>query len=111
MHRSEAQCVAVATECCSPRHAINQDVELPVGAAETDDQTETSAAKTAGGEQDWSLLVAEIEAGVVAVNNFPDYGRFVFFFVVDCCMLHHVYRGAARSRRVVSIRRCKMQRC
>ena len=71
MHRS----VAVATECCSPRHAINQDVELPVGAAEADDQTGTSAAKTAGGEQDWSLLVAEIEAGVVAVNNFSDYGR------------------------------------
>ena len=62
-----------------------------------------------GVERDGSLLVAEIEAGLVAVNNFPDYGR--FFFVVDCCMLHYVYRGAARSRRVVIIRRCKMQRC
>jgi hypothetical protein len=83
-----------ATECCSSRHATNQDVELPVGAAEADDQTETSAAKTAGDERDWSLLVAEIEVvdlPQLIISGWLD--DFFFSFVVDCCMLHHVYRG------------------
>ncbi len=77
------QRVAVATECCSSRHATNQDVELPVGAAEADGQTETSAAKTAGGERDWSLLAAEIEAADLPELKFF---RHIFFLWLpsDC---------------------------
>ena len=40
-----------------------------------------------GVERDGSLLVAETEVGVVAVNNFPDYGQFFFSLLLTaaCC--------------------------